>query len=294
MSTRRSRPFEVSKELYPFADHWFSLTGRDGHAMHYVDEGPANPQSPPIVLLHGNPTWSFLYRDIIKALSKDHRCLAPDYPGYGYTPQEHAEWVAAWLAALEVKEYILVVQDWGGPIGLKVATDNPNAVAGLVILNTWAWPPNRFMRMFSWAIGGPIGKILNLRRNFFADKIVKSGIVRRDADTAEIFKAYTAPFPTPAKRMGTYVFPRAIRQSDTWLQSIESNLERLQGKPKELVWAMQDIAFGKEEYIARWLQYFPGTPVTRLPQASHYLQEDEPQAIAEAVRRVAAQTGTPK
>jgi len=299
MKAKRSRPFKVSKALYPFKDHWFE---RDGVAMHYVDEGPKNASTPPVVLLHGNPTWSFLYRDIIKRLAKTHRCLAPDYPGfgfsdhpkgYGYTPQEHAEWVAAWLEELQVKDFILVVQDWGGPIGLKVATDNPDAVAGLVILNTWAWPPNLFMRTFSYVVGGPLGKYLHLQRNFFADKIVKSGMYRKHEKSEEVFRAYTDPFPTPAKRMGTYVFPRAIRQCDKWLKGIEDNLFTLVGKPKEMVWAMQDMAFGRESIIDRFGSHFPGTPLIRLEKASHYLQEDDPEAIADSIERVSKQLTSP-
>jgi len=291
MSPAQTRPFEVPEALYPFADQWFE---RDGTAMHYVDHGAGQP----VVMLHGNPTWSFLYRDIIAHLGDGVRSLAPDYPGfgfsehppdYGYTPQEHAEWIDAWIQHVDPEPFVLVMQDWGGPIGMHIATRHPERIAGLVILNTWAWPITWEMRLFSWVVGGPLGPYLHLQRNFFADKIVKGGMYYARQKPPEIFKAYTDPFPTPQKRMGTYVFPRAIRQCQDWLTETEVGLSSLADKPKELVWAMKDVAFGREAYIQRWLGYFPDAPVTRLEKASHYLQEDQPEAIADAIKRVVRQ-----
>jgi len=286
----RTRKFAVDPAEYPFADRWFE---RGGSALHYVDEG----SGPPVLMLHGNPTWSFLYRNVIKQLGGACRSIAPDYPGfglsdhppgYGYTPQEHAEWIHALIDAAGLKRFVLVLQDWGGPIGLSIAVERPDDVAGLVILNTWAWPPDPRMVVFSLIMGGPVGKYLHLRRNFFARKIVPSGIARAERRTPAILKAYTDPFPSPASRMGTWVFPRAIRQSAGWLAEIERQLPRLRAKPVEFVWAMKDVAFGREPIIARWLSYFPGAPVDRLLEAKHYLQEDEPEGVAAAVKRVLA------
>ena len=286
----RTRKFAVDPAEYPFADRWFE---RGGSALHYVDEG----SGPPVLMLHGNPTWSFLYRNVIKQLGGACRSIAPDYPGfglsdhppgYGYTPQEHAEWIHALIDAAGLKRFVLVLQDWGGPIGLSIAVERPHDVAGLVILNTWAWPPDPRMVVFSLIMGGPVGKYLHLRRNFFARKIVPSGIARAERRTPAILKAYTDPFPSPASRMGTWVFPRAIRQSAGWLAEIERQLPRLRAKPVEFVWAMKDVAFGREPIIARWLSYFPGAPVDRLLEAKHYLQEDEPEGVAAAVKRVLA------
>ena len=286
----RIRKFDVDPAEYPFADRWFE---RGGSALHYVDEG----SGPPVLMLHGNPTWSFLYRNVIKQLGGACRAIAPDYPGfglsdhppgYGYTPQEHAEWIHALVDELGLKQFVLVVQDWGGPIGLSIAVERPDDVAGLVILNTWAWPPDRTGVVFSLIMGGPIGKYLHLRRNFFARRLVPSGIARAVRRTPAILKAYTDPFPTPASRTGTWVFPRAIRRSAAWLAEIERQLPRLRAKPVEFVWAMKDVAFGRERILGRWLSYFPGAPVDRLPEAKHYLQEDEPERVAAAVKRMVA------
>ena len=289
----RQRPFEVPPALYPFEDHWFE---RDGSAMHYIDVGASDV---PVVMLHGNPTWSFLYRDIIHALGKDIRCLACDYPGfgfsdhppgYGYTPEEHAEWTRAWLDSLDLPPFILVVQDWGGPIGLSYAVENPDRIAGLVVLNTWAWPADFKATIFSSILGGPIGKHLCLQRNFFADKLVKNGMYYKRRKSDEVFRAYVDPFPGPHERYGTYVFPRAIRKSHAMLARLERQLASLREIPAELVWGMKDQAFGSEAVIRQWLSHLPNADVTRLEKASHYLQEDQPDAIADAIRRRLADT----
>lgn len=288
MDTPHQRPFRVNKSQYPFTDQWFE---RDGVAMHYVDVGSGTP----VLMLHGNPTWSFLYRHVIKELTGKCRCVAPDYPGfgfsdhppgYGYTPPEHSGWVAGLIDHLRLDRFILVVQDWGGPIGLSIAVERPQAVAGLVLLNTWCWPPDWHLWSFSCAMGGPVGRYLNLRRNFFARRMVPFGIARQDRKTPEGLKAYTDPFPTPQRRLGTYVFPRAIRKSANWLRSVEERLSLLCDKPVEMVWAMKDPAFGKERYIERWFNHFPNVVVERVDDASHYLQEDCPERIAAAVGRL--------
>lgn len=288
MVAPRQRRFNVSPAAYPFRDRWFE---RDGTALHYVDEG----QGAPVVLLHGNPTWSFLYRDVIQRISGSCRGLAPDYPGfgfsghpagYGYTPQEHADWIEAWLDELDLDRMILVVQDWGGPIGLSIAVQRPAAIAGLVILNTWCWPPDWNLWSFSCAMGGPLGAYLHLRRNFFARRLVPWGIHHKDRATPELLDAYTAPFPTPESRRGTYVFPRAIRKSADWLRSIEIELPRLRDEPVEMVWGMKDPAFGRESYLRRWQRYFPHAAVDRVHDAAHYVQEDCPERIAAAVERL--------
>jgi haloalkane dehalogenase len=133
--TVKTRPFEVDAEEYPFESRWYE---RHGAFMHYIDEG----EGVPIVFCHGNPTWSYLYRNIIKCLSSHCRCIAYDLPGFGYsdhpprfgyTPQEHARWVEALLLDhLGLGEFIIVVQDVGGPIGLSIATQHPERVMGMV------------------------------------------------------------------------------------------------------------------------------------------------------------------
>ena len=286
MNEFRKRAFSVNSSEYPFESHWFE---RDGSFMHYLDEG----EGLPVILLHGNPTWSFLYRKVIKQLEGVCRIVAPDYPGfglsdhppgYGYTPKEHAGWVGALIDHLALEHFVLVVQDWGGPIGLSIAVNRPSKVSGLVICNTWSWPADQALtQIFSAVFGGPIGRYLILQHNFFVRRIAP---FRGALKSSEVFRAYIDPFPTPPSRMGTYVFPREIVKSAKWLESIESKLHLLVDKPVELVWAMKDLGFGNEKTIARWHNYFPDAPVDRIPDAGHYLQEESPDRVAAGIRRL--------
>lgn len=260
--------------------------------MHYVDEGTGTP----VIMLHGNPTWSFLYRNIIKQLSGQCRCVAPDYPGFGcsdhpegyhYMPQEHAEWIERLIDELALNDFILVCQDWGGPIGLSVALKQPKRIAGLVLGNTWGWPVTLKPRIFSYLMGSRFpGKYLQITKNYFARSIVPSGIAKPERRQPEILSHYVRPFPDEKSRQGTWIFPRALRTASGWLKDLESKLKRLEDIPVELVWGMKDFAFGDKYYIKRWRSYFPHANVIRLDNASHYLQEDRPDAIAEAVVRL--------
>lgn len=291
-----ARAFAVDPQEYPFTSHWFS---RNGSLLHYVDEGTGTP----VLLLHGNPTWSYLYRHVIKALRNDARCVAPDYPGfgfsdhppgYGYTPLEHAQWVNALIDHLGLKNIILVCQDWGGPIGLSVATQRPQDFSGLVILNTWCWRPDTPSKFFSLLMGGRFpGRYLQLKRNYFATKVVPSCIFHKEKITPTLRNAYADPFPTEASRIGTWVLPGEIRRSADWLAEIESRLAVLRDKPVAMVWAMKDPAFGKPRYLDRWRRYFPSAEVERLDDASHYLQEDRPDRIVAAIRKAVLKISAP-
>src|SRR4051794_18099483 len=170
------RPGWVDSELYPFADHWSG-------GLHYVDEG----DGPPLLMLHGNPTWSFTWRDVIAGLRDRYRCIAPDLPGfglsqapgsgYGFTLSEHAEEIERLVVELDLHDATLLCQDWGGPIGFAVAGRQPECFTRFVIGNTWAWPmsDSRGARIFSFALGNPLGRWLIEHRNLFVERILPGG-----------------------------------------------------------------------------------------------------------------------
>jgi haloalkane dehalogenase len=260
------RPAWIPEAIYPFDSHYEEI---DGATVHYVDEGSGAP----LLLLHGNPTWSFLYRDIIVGLRDRYRCIAPDHPGfglsqapsgYGYTSAEHAAVLEKLLLRLDLSEVTMMVQDWGGPIGFAVATRHPDRFAAFVIGNTWAWPKtdpgtqlfSRLLgtQLFSRLLGGRIGGYLILKRNFFVEKIVP-GNVKRKRLSAEVMDAYRGPFPTPESRRPVHVFPREILASRPLLSEIEQRLSKLSERPALLVWPTKDIAFRDPER-KRWEQLF--------------------------------------
>lgn len=287
------RPFEVDASEYPFSDHW--LTYRDGY-IHYVDEG----KRPTVLLLHGNPAWSYMYRNVIKELHGECRLVALDYPGfgmskapsqYGFTPQEQSEAVNELIRRLDLKSIILVVQDWGGPIGMNYAVQNRANIRGLVVMNTWAWPASALQTLFSLVMGGwPIGYYLQTHRNYFAKKMLPDGVFHKEKVTPSLRKAYTDPFPTVDSRKPTYVFPGQIRKAHSWLKKIESNLPVLADVPTQILWGTKgDPGFGLKE-LKKWQEFLKLNETETLDDASHFIQEDRPDRVAAAIRRVLERT----
>jgi haloalkane dehalogenase len=280
-----ARPPWIPAELYPFASHHADVAGA---RVHYVDEG----QGPPLLLLHGNPTWSFLYRDVICGLRDRYRCLAVDFPGfglsqpppgYGFTPTEHAAVLERFVLELELDGVTLMVQDWGGPIGFAVATRQPARFAAFVIANTWAWPRSDLgTQLFARFLGGPIGRRLILNRNLFVEKILPGGVRRRRLPEA-VMNAYRGPFPTPGSRIPTAVFPREILASRPFLAEVERALPTVGGRPALIVWPTADVAFRARER-RRWERTFPDHRTVLMPGAGHYVQEDAADEIVVAVR----------
>jgi haloalkane dehalogenase len=279
------RPAWIPTELYPFESHYMDL---DRAAVHYVDEG----SGPPLLLLHGNPTWSFLYRDIVRGLSDRYRCIAPDYPGfglsraaagYGYRPADHAAVLEQLVDRLSLTNVTLMVQDWGGPIGFAVATSHPERFSSFVLGNTWAWPKeDPGTQVFSRLLGGPIGSYLILKRNFFVEKILP-GNVKLKKLSAEVMDAYRGPFPTAESRRPVHVFPHEILASRPFLAEVERGLSKLSDRPALLVWPTKDVAF-RERERKRWEQAFPNHRTVTLEGAGHYIQEDAAEEIVSAIR----------
>jgi haloalkane dehalogenase len=282
---RPVRPAWVPDELYPFESHYADVAGS---RVHYIDEGGG----PPLLLLHGNPTWSFLYREIVKGLRDRYRCIAVDHPGfglsspapgYGFTPAEHADVLEQLVLRLDLGDLTMMVQDWGGPIGFAVATRHPERFAAFVIGNTWAWPKgDPGTQLFSRLLGGAIGRRLILNRNLFVERLLPAG-VRRGTLPEVVMNAYRGPFPTPASRRPTAVFPREILASRPFLADIERRLPRLSGRPALIVWPTKDVAFGDRER-RRWEELFADHRTVLLEGAGHYIQEDAADEIVTAIR----------
>jgi haloalkane dehalogenase len=280
-----ARPAWIPDDLYQFESRYADV---DGHRVHYVDEG----SGPPLLLLHGNPTWSFLYRDVIGGLRDRFRCIAVDHPGfglseaaagYGYTPAEHAAVLERLILQLDLRDATMMVQDWGGPIGFGAATRHPERFRAFVIGNTWAWPKSDpGTQVFSRFLGGPIGGYLILRRNFFVERILP-GAMRRRKLPDEVMDAYRGPFPTPESRRPLHVFPREILGSRPFLAEIERGLPALADRPALIVWPTKDVAF-REPERRRWQEIFPDHRTVILEGAGHYIQEEAADEIVAAIR----------
>ncbi len=280
------RPGWVNGELFPFTSRFVEP---DGHLVHYVDEG----QGPTLLMLHGNPTWSFVYREVIRSLRDEFRCIALDYPGFGlsvagadysYLPEEHAVVTAAFVEELGLNDITLVAHDWGGPIGLSVAEHSPHRFDSLVIANTWAWPVNGDLRfeLFSHLLGGPVGRELIRRYNLFVNLIIPAGHRRRKPSTLEM-EHYRAALSTRERRHASAVLPQAIIKNRGFLKDVEKGVGAINALSALILWADGDIAFRDKER-RRWQGLFPHHTDVTLQGVGHYLQSDAPQEFADAIR----------
>jgi haloalkane dehalogenase len=284
------QPDWVPRDMFPFDSHHLDV---DGARVHYVDEGTG----PPLLLLHGNPTWSFLYREIILGLRDRFRCIALDLPGfglstapdgYGFTAAEHAAVVEHFVLALDLSNVTMMVQDWGGPIGFATATRHPERFTAFVIGNTWAWPKSDpGTQLFSRTLAGPLGRYLIRHRNFFVETIIPAGVRLRELPD-KVMDAYRGPFPTVESRRPAHVFPREILAARPLLADIERGLPALRDRRALLVWPTKDVAFRGAER-RRWERTFPEHHTVLLEGAGHFIQEDAPDQIVGAIREWADQ-----
>ncbi|MEV0945354.1 haloalkane dehalogenase [Rhodococcus sp. NPDC049939] len=279
--------FTPDPKLYPFTSHWFdSPHGR----MHYIDEGTG----PPILFCHGNPTWSFLYRNIITGLRDRFRCIAVDYLGFGlsdhpeafgYTIEEHAFVVGTLVDHLELDGFVSFGQDWGGPISMAVDTARADRVRGVVLGNTWFWPANSpTMKMFSRAMSSRLMQRAILNDNFFVERLMPVGVSRslRPGEMAHYRKVQ----PSREARRGVAEMPKQILAARPMLERLSRDVPaKLGAKPALIVWGMKDFAFKPKNMIPGVQAAFPDNVLVELPDANHYIQEDAPDRIAEAIVR---------
>ncbi|GAA2229767.1 alpha/beta fold hydrolase [Herbiconiux moechotypicola] len=278
-------PLWLDREQYPFDDHYLDL---DGHRIHFVDTGAGQT----LLFLHGNPTWSFVYRKVIAALAPHSRCVAPDLPGFGLstaavgysgTYLEHADVIQRFVEALDLRDIVLVVQDWGGPIGLRLVERQPERFRAVVICNSWAWPvaDNPHFARFAGLMGGRVGSFLIRHANLFVNAMVPMGHRRRRLSRAEM-RHYRAPLATPARRELSAVLPREIIDATSPLAELAEGLGVLRDLPVLIVWGDSDMAF-REPELLRWRAEVPEATVQVIEGAGHFVQSDAPGEVGAAI-----------
>ena len=283
---------------WPYEPRWFQTPeGR----LHYIDEGRRDGR--PVVLVHGNPTWGYLWRNFIPPLADaGFRVIVPDHLGFGrsdkpndssvYRIPRHAARLEQLLESLDLREATVVPQDWGGPIGLAWAARHPERIQSLAILNTLAHPPHgevdlplplRLVRLPG------VGEVLIKGAHLFVRVFLfRGGVVHPERLGPNERAAYLAPHPSWSSRTGILVFPREIPARPAgivsgFLDSVHDGLMSLRQKPIFIAWAMKDIAFLPSYLDDYWLADFPKAQVLRLPDAGHYLQEDAHEEIVPAL-----------
>jgi haloalkane dehalogenase len=292
MAARLANAYRTPEEQFvnlpdfPFAPHYVE---QDGLRLHYVDTGAGDP----VLLLHGEPTWSFLYRKMIPVLATRFRVIAPDYFGFGrsdkpvdpdfYTYDRHAESIRRLVEALDLSNLCLVVQDWGGPIGMRLAAEHPERVSRLVIMNTGVEagrPPSD-----AWLVFRDFMRRVGPRVS--AGRMVRTSCVTTLAD--QVVAGYDAPFPVSESKTGMLRFPELVPISPDHpsTAAMQRVLEAMAGwdRPTLVLFSDSDPIFSPEvgERIAKLI---PGAlPAETISGAGHFLQEDQGEAIAQRILR---------
>ncbi len=280
---------ETFGDTYPFAPHYRHVNGFN---MHFVDEGSGDP----IVLLHGDPTWGYLWRNFIPAISKRSRCIVPDHMGMGksevprqpypYRLAHHVANLEALLIGLRLRQITLVVHDWGGPVGLGFAIRHPDRVKRLVITNSWAsarWPGGLFPRLIEM-IRSPGGEKFILDRNGYLERALTGTTHHAERLTGVVMDAYRAPFSTRGSRVAMLCWSRDIPVSEVdpsyvEMQRIENSLSLFKDIPTLILWGMLDPVLTPS--VLRWWQkVYPQAITHEIQDASHFLQEDAPEMIS--------------
>ena len=301
-------PDETFDGTWPYQPHFF---GGNGFRMHYIDEPSekANPGGDETFLcVHGEPTWGYLYRNIIPQLAKLGRVVVPDHMGFGkcetpmdrgYTIEEHCDNLERLVLELDLTGITLVLQDWGGPIGSSIAYRHPDRVKRLCIMNAVVGgrAPNNSVRespWFKWVASDAFEPtIRNLGST--ALSVMKRVGFERTAHVDETWvRAYASPFPTPESCIAALRFPQCIADRETvdFLKRIRTAeaTKALRSKPAMYVHGEEDRAIPPDFGVGCFRDLWPEGPVTTLPGVGHFLQEDAPEAVSALITQFVQMT----
>ena len=272
-------------DLYPFSSHSLQL---DRLRYHYLDEGSGEN----LLMLHGNPTWSFYYRNLILGLKGSYRCVVPDHMGMGksdkpqdypYTLSRHIDNFEKLADHLELDDITLVVHDWGGAIGMGFAVRHPVRIRRLVIFNTAAFLSSEIPLSLSLCRIPGFGAIAIRGFNVFARGAIRWACVKQERMTEEVRAGYLAPYDNFANRVANLRFVQDIPMSPDSpsyyvIQHIEENLKLFQEHPVQIIWGAHDFVFN-DHFLKRWQEIFPQAEVHRMEDAGHYVVEDAHERI---------------
>jgi haloalkane dehalogenase len=277
--------------LYPFSPKRFVT--QSGARMSYVDEGPRTTEA--VLMLHGNPTWSFFYRDVIKQLSPEMRCIAPDHIGmglsekpenYSYSLEARISDIQALVSSLGLTKVHLIVHDWGGAIGFGLATRAPDLIGRITILNTAAFVSNEIPFRISLCRLPWVGDWLVRGLNGFAYPAIWMSMHRRRLSPNES-RGFLFPYRSWRDRVAVSAFVKDIpleadHLSRRTLAAIEAGLPKLSSHPILIVWGMRDFCFN-EKFLARWRQIYKGMEVHELNDVGHYVLDDGGASVREKI-----------
>ena len=293
---------ETFDGTWPFAAHY---TNAPGFRMHYVDEGRGTDT---LLLLHGEPTWGYLFRHLIPVWAEHARVIAPDHMGFGksaaprnrtYWLQDHIDNLEALVLTLDLRDITLVMHDFGGPVGMGLAARHPDRIERIVSVNgpTPFGQPDLGERLtanagvspwFRWILeaeeDGILEDVLGHLHYNILSTLKLNGFLRNDIVTDTWIAAYRAPFPTPAHAAGGIGWAKGFAiGAHRFEQPTPAARTAIAGKPALAIWGEQDRTLHAEHFLPLFTALFPDAPVHRLPEAAHYSPEDAPEEIARLV-----------
>jgi len=275
-------------QSYSFKPHYLNI---GGFKMHYVDQGEGDP----VVMLHGDPTWGYLWRKFIPLVSETKRVIVPDHMGMGkssvpkelypYLLKHHISNLEELILNLKLSDITLVLHDWGGPVGMGFAVRHPELIKSVVLMNTWAfakWPGGELPRLLE-IIRSDKGESFVLEKNGYVKRALLGTANYTENYTPQVLNAYLSPFPDPDSRLALLCWSRDITFDETnrsyeEMRQIENKLNLFTDIPVLIIWGMLDPVL-PVSVLEKWLSIYPHAKVCKIEDASHFLQEDTPERV---------------
>lgn len=289
------RPPWLDPTLYPFTPQRFPTAEGE---ISYLDEG----KGPVVLLVHGTPSWSFEFREVVRLLSARHRVIVPDHLGFGLSdkpphaalrPEDHARRLQALVDALDLRDLVLGVHDFGGPIGLPLLLDRPDRVARLVVLNSWCWPSDGdpTIAKIDRVVRSPLGRFLYRGLGISARLFLPHSFGDRRRLTPKVHRHYLGPLSTRSARQGTYALACALAGSDPHYARLWQHRQALAAVPMTLVWGERDPVLTRR-HRDRWTGAFPQARLISVADAGHPVAEERPEVVAAAIAEPATSANT--
>lgn len=275
----------LDKKEYPFTSRFFKVNGQN---LHYIDEGRGEV----LLFVHGTPSWSFDFRNVVKALSANYRCIAIDHIGFGlsdkpedydYSTLNHSQTLEKFILAMDLHDLTLVVHDFGGPIGLNFAIRHPERIKNLVILNSWLWSSSSdpdFIK-FSKVLRSPLLPFLYRYLNFSPRFILPMSFGDKKL-SRKLLKNFTRPFANKSQRNGALAFAKSLLNDQDWFEELWQKRASVSSKPTLFIWGMKDKVI-KPRYLDKFLSGFPNARAIKLTGCGHFPQEEEADLVSREI-----------
>lgn len=275
----------LDKNEYPFQSNYFNI---EEQKLHYIDEG----QGDTILFVHGTPSWSFDYRNIIKKLRENYRCIAIDHVGFGlsdkpkqydYSTINHSQTLEKFIQDKNLNEITLVVHDFGGPIGLNFAIQHAEKVKKIIVLNSWLWSSEGapdFIKLKK-ILKSPLLPFLYRQLNFSPKFILPQSFGEKKLPK-KLLKQYTKPFQNSSQRNGALAFAKSLLNDQNWFEDLWNRKQAIVNKPTLFIWGMKDPVI-KPQNLNKFASGFTNSTIVKFETSGHFPQEEEPEKVLKAI-----------